>query len=50
MRASARQHELGMDTHVWTVNFGGDMNRAISWGVDRIITDYPSVLHDLLKD
>ena len=25
-----RIHELGMETHVWTVNFGGDMNRAIS--------------------
>jgi len=44
-----RIHELGMETHVWTVNFGGDMNRAISWGVDGIITDYPSVLHDILK-
>jgi glycerophosphoryl diester phosphodiesterase len=44
-----RIHELGMTTFVWTVNFGGDMNRAISWGVDGIITDYPGVLRDVLK-
>ena len=44
-----RIHELGMQTHVWTVNFGGDMNRAIAWGVDGIITDYPGVLRDVLK-
>lgn len=44
-----RIHELGMQTHVWTVNFGGDMSRGISWGVDGIITDYPAVLRDVLK-
>ena len=44
-----RVHELGMDTHVWTVNFGGDMSRGIAWGVDGIITDYPSVLRDILR-
>jgi glycerophosphoryl diester phosphodiesterase len=44
-----RIHELGMDTHVWTVNFGGDMSRGIAWGVDGIITDYPSVLRDVIR-
>jgi glycerophosphoryl diester phosphodiesterase len=44
-----RTHELGLKTYVWTVNFGGDMNRGIEWGVDGIITDYPLVLAQVLK-
>jgi glycerophosphoryl diester phosphodiesterase len=44
-----RTHELGLKTYVWTVNFGGDMNRGIEWGVDGIITDYPLVLAQILK-
>ncbi|KRF23856.1 glycerophosphodiester phosphodiesterase family protein [Phycicoccus sp. Soil803] len=44
-----RAHALGLDIHVWTVNFGGDMSRGITWGVDGIITDYPSVLRDILR-
>ncbi|WP_377639736.1 glycerophosphodiester phosphodiesterase [Oryzobacter terrae] len=44
-----RTHELGLKTYVWTVNFGGDMNRGIDWGVDGIITDYPGVLADVLR-
>ena len=44
-----RSHALGLDIHVWTVNFGGDMSRGIAWGVDGIITDYPSVLRDILR-
>ncbi len=44
-----RIHELGMETHVWTVNGGQDMYRAIEWQVDGIITNYPAVLEDILK-
>ncbi|MEO6413666.1 MAG: glycerophosphodiester phosphodiesterase family protein [Pedococcus sp.] len=44
-----RSHALGLDIHVWTVNFGGDMSRGIAWGVDGIITDYPSVLRDIIR-
>ena len=44
-----RTHALGLKTYVWTVNHGADMNRGISWGVDGIITDYPSVLADILR-
>ena len=44
-----RTHQLGLKTYVWTVNFGGDMNRGIEWGVDGIITDYPLVLSQILK-
>ena len=34
---------------MWTVNVGADMNRGIEWGVDGIITDYPLVLAQILK-
>lgn len=44
-----RTHELGLRTYVWTVNHGADMNRGAEWGVDGIITDYPSVLRDVLR-
>ena len=44
-----RIHELGMTTNVWTVNGGQDMYRAIEWGVDGVITNYPKVLADIVK-
>ena len=42
-------HTAGMETHVWTVNAGQDMRRAINWDVDGIITNYPQVLRDILR-
>ena len=42
-------HARGMEAHVWTVNAGVDMRRAISWQVDGIITNYPQVLRDILR-
>jgi glycerophosphoryl diester phosphodiesterase len=42
-------HAHGMEAHVWTVNAGTDMRRAIDWGVDGVITNYPQVLHDILR-
>jgi glycerophosphoryl diester phosphodiesterase len=45
----ARIHELGLETHVWTVNGGADMHRAIRWGVDGVITNYPQVLEEILR-
>lgn len=42
-------HRYGLETHVWTVNSGADMRRAVDWGVDGIITNYPQVLRDLLR-
>jgi glycerophosphoryl diester phosphodiesterase len=42
-------HSHGLETHVWTVNAGADMRRAIDWGVDGIITNYPQVLRDILR-
>ena len=35
--------------HVWTVNEVEDMRRLIDWGVDGIITDYPSRLMELFE-
>lgn len=42
-------HGRGMEIHVWTVNAGQDMRRAINWDVDGIITNYPQVLRDILR-
>jgi glycerophosphoryl diester phosphodiesterase len=42
-------HARGMQVHVWTVNEAEDMRRLIDWGVDGIITDYPSRLMKLLN-
>jgi glycerophosphoryl diester phosphodiesterase len=42
-------HARGMQVHVWTVNEVEDMRRLIEWGVDGIITDYPSRLLGLLQ-
>jgi glycerophosphoryl diester phosphodiesterase len=46
----ARVHELGMEIGVWTINDGAGMRRAIDWGVDGIITNYPQVLDDILRE
>lgn len=43
-------HDAGLEAHVWTVNDGQGMRRAIGWGVDGIITNYPQVLTDILGD
>lgn len=42
-------HERGLEAHVWTVNGGQDMRRALNWDVDGIITNYPQVLRDILR-
>jgi glycerophosphoryl diester phosphodiesterase len=41
-------HAHGLETHVWTVNGGQDMRRAIRWGVDGVITNYPQVLRAIV--
>ncbi len=42
-------HSHGLETHVWTVNDGQGMRRAIDWDVDGVITNYPQVLRDILR-
>ena len=41
-------HGYGLKTYTWTVNGGQDMRRAINWGVDGVITNYPQVLRGIL--
>ena len=41
-------HRYGLKTYTWTVNGGQDMRRAINWGVDGVITNYPQVLRNIL--
>lgn len=35
-------HELGLAVNAWTVNNPDDIARMVAWGIDGIITDYPS--------
>ncbi|WP_239646089.1 glycerophosphodiester phosphodiesterase [Nocardiopsis valliformis] len=41
-------HDAGMEVHTYTINNREDMQRAIDWGVDGIITDYVDVLLEVL--
>lgn len=43
-------HKLGLQVLPWTVNNRADMARLIDWGVDGIITDYPDVLREVMKE
>jgi glycerophosphoryl diester phosphodiesterase len=42
-------HELGVEMFVWTVNSVKEIERLLDLGVDGIITDYPSRLHDTIS-
>jgi len=46
----AEARTLGMAVIPWTVNQRADMARLIDWGVDGIITDYPDMLRDLMRE
>ena len=41
-------HRAGIQVHVWTVNDSATMNGLLDLGVDGIMTDYPTVLKELL--
>ena len=45
-----KAHEVGLKVHAWTVDDPDDMKRAISNGVDGIITDFPTRLRAILDD
>jgi glycerophosphoryl diester phosphodiesterase len=42
--------KLGMKVLPWTVNERADMLRLMDAGADGIITDYPDVLRDLMRE
>ncbi|MBS0451118.1 MAG: glycerophosphodiester phosphodiesterase [Proteobacteria bacterium] len=42
--------KLGLLVLPWTVNGRADMARLIDWGVDGIITDYPNLLRDVMRE
>lgn len=41
---------LGLKVLPWTVNQRADMLRLMDWGADGLITDYPDVLRDLMRE
>ena len=43
-------HSLGFAVMPWTVNRRNDMTKLIDWKVDGLITDYPDVLRELLRE
>jgi glycerophosphoryl diester phosphodiesterase len=45
----AAAHKSGLEVHVWTINDQAEMNEMLSFGVDGIITDYPTRLLALLQ-
>lgn len=45
-----RAHDLGLTVVPWTINDEGTMRAQIDAGADGIITDYPSVLRNVMAD
>ncbi len=43
-------HANGIQVAPWTLNDKRDIDKAVSWGVDAIITDYPAELIAYLKE
>lgn len=44
----AQAHAVGLPVHVWTVNAPATMERLLDLGIDGIMTDFPSVLRDIM--
>ena len=45
-----RAHSLGLKVIPWTVNDAAAMRELIGYGVDGIITDYPTLLRGVLAE
>jgi len=41
-------HDAGLDVHVWTIDDATEMNRLFDLGADGVMTDRPTVLHDVM--
>jgi len=41
-------HKLGLEVHVWTINYVDEMRRLLLMGVDGIFTDFPLDLRQLV--
>ena len=48
-RFVAQAHAVGLPVHVWTVNTAATMERLLDQGVDGIMTDFPSMLRDIMN-
>jgi glycerophosphoryl diester phosphodiesterase len=46
----AHAHDYGIEVVPWTVNDEATMRKLIDDGVDGIITDYPDVLREVMRD
>ncbi|MCA9773941.1 MAG: hypothetical protein KC466_16095, partial [Myxococcales bacterium] len=44
----AKLHELGVETHAWTIDDLDEMRALLAMGVEGIITDVPDVLGDVI--
>lgn len=45
-----RAHDLGLIVLPWTVNDAPRMNQLMDWGVDGIITDFPTLLRQVMTE
>ena len=45
----ADAHANGLAVHPWTINDAATMEKLLSWGVDGIMTDRPSLLESILE-
>lgn len=45
-----RAHDLGLIVLPWTVNDAPRMNQLMDWGVDGLITDFPTLLRQVMKE
>ena len=45
-----RAHAMGIPVFPWTINIRENMRRLIEWGVDGIVTDFPSVLKEVMDE
>ncbi len=50
LRYVTKQHQLGRNVNVWTVNDRKSMKKLIDFGVDGLITDNPTLAQEVLEE